>query len=242
MKKKFIMFATGIFAIATITTIVSCNKDSDYDSFCGLDINDNTPLTRSIANETGSGIEDSSKVIPINKDECMLYAIVRMAERNNIPIKVKENKDGQLVESEKKIGPNYYASSAYEYIKSIATQNTWPVCDVNGNPIAGENPQSYSGGAMPLSIGAAVAQQAGILSGTIMHFDSYDEVISFINTPQWKYEHPDGSYLISNDSEKHVGICDGVSSGGNLKYIDANAGDHKYTKKKNGNDEWTVIF
>lgn len=239
MKKKFIMFAIGFFAIATITTIVSCNKDCDYDNFYGLDINDNTPLTRNTAFEISPPQNDTARNVPVMKDECMLYAIVKIAVNNKLKFQAPSAKTGEW--AERTVGNGYSAATAYNDVKSIATQNTWPVCDVNGNPIAGEKKQSYMGGAMPLSIGAAVGKQTGILKGGIIHFDSYDQVISYISSSQWKGEHSNGSYLISNDSAKHVGICNGVSKKGNLRYSDSD-GANNYTKKKNGSDAWTVIY
>ena len=46
MKKKLIMASIGMLAIS-VTTIISCGKDEDFDESCDLDVEFRTPITKS---------------------------------------------------------------------------------------------------------------------------------------------------------------------------------------------------
>lgn len=54
-----------------------------------------------------------------------------------------------------------------------------------------------------------------------MHFNSYNELKTYISTAEFKNNHPSGSYIISSDSGEHAVIGKGVDRKGNIIYSDA---------------------
>lgn len=98
----------------------------------------------------------------------------------------------------------------------------------------------YTGGAMAPSVASAIGKKSGILEGEIMYFDSYEKMQSYISSDSFKNDHPDGTYIISSESQKHATVGRGVDEKGNVHYQDA---AHKSEYK---DDEqtgcWTIIF
>lgn len=240
--KKSIFASMGMLAISIIA-FVSCNKDDVWDDQYDLDVKYRTPMTRSStadssesgASQTISGNQQNSFQIPQYENECMLYAIVNIANLNKIPINQTNGKDPQI------ISQNYSATSAYADIKSRATSRTWQPCDVNGNPIEGEEPYLYSGGEMAPSVAASIGKDAGILKGEIMHFNSYEQMHAVMSTASFQKDHPKGTYIINSDAGRHATVGKGFDRHGNIKYSDAGHNSENY-KDSEKVGEWTIIF
>ena len=177
------------------------------------------------ASQTIGGSTTSPYTVPENEDECMLYAIISIAASRHIPITYRESDgSGGYKKSTKTIGRNgFTATQAYNYVKSMATGQDWTPCDVDGNPIEG------------------IGEKSGILQGTQMHFNSYNELKTYISTAEFKNNHPSGSYIISSDSGEHAVIGKGVDRKGNIIYSDAKNSRSKF-KDSEKTGSWTLIF
>lgn len=250
MKKSIIFVSLGMFVISSIA-LVGCSKDEELDAFYSLDISSRIPITRSAQAdwETGSsqtigGTSTSLYTIPQNENECMLYALISIASSKHIPITfITPDGQGGYSQTTKTIGKSgFSAEEAYRYVKELATGRSWIPCDVFGNPMTDGNPYNYEGGAMAPSVAKTIGQQSGILQGETMYFKTFDELHSYMNTPEFKINHPKGTYIISSESGAHATVGMGVDSNGNVRYTDA---DHNFSTKykdseKNGS--WTLIF
>lgn len=102
----------GMLALGAIT-IISCSKDEGWDDhYKYLNVEFMTPKTRST-----NGIEIVSSGpslydIPLYENECMLYAIISIARKNNIPIKQIDGSEPKTIDK-----GNYSATSAYNLLK-----------------------------------------------------------------------------------------------------------------------------
>lgn len=244
MKQSVIFASVGMLVISAIT-VVGCSKDEELDDFYSLDISSRTPITRSA--QAGWETETSQKspyTVPQNENECMLYALISIASSKHIPITyVKSDGKGGYEQKTGIIGENgFTAEAAYNGVKRLATSRSWTPCDVYGNPIQDEDPYSYEGGAMAPSVAKTIGKQSGILQGVIVHFNTYDELQAYISRPEFKGNHPNGTYIINSESGAHATIGSGVDSKGNVKYMDASHGfstKYKDSEKEGG---WTLIF
>ena len=228
MKKKIFLASLAMLAIVAII-VVSCNENEELDDFYSLDVTSRTPITK-------SSMADY-------EDECMLYAIISIAASRHIPITYRESDgSGGYKKSTKTIGRNgFTATQAYNYVKSMATGQDWTPCDVDGNPIEGAETYNYTGGAMAPSVARSIGEKSGILQGTQMHFNSYNELKTYISTAEFKNNHPSGSYIISSDSGEHAVIGKGVDRKGNIIYSDAKNSRSKF-KDSEKTGSWTLIF
>ena len=249
MKKKIFLASLAMLAIVAII-VVSCNENEELDDFYSLDVTSRTPITKSSmadyepgASQTIGGSTTSPYTVPENEDECMLYAIISIAASRHIPITYRESDgSGGYKKSTKTIGRNgFTATQAYNYVKSMATGQDWTPCDVDGNPIEGAETYNYTGGAMAPSVARSIGEKSGILQGTQMHFNSYNELKTYISTAEFKNNHPSGSYIISSDSGEHAVIGKGVDRKGNIIYSDAKNSRSKF-KDSEKTGSWTFIF
>jgi len=249
MKKKLIMASIGMLAIS-VTTIISCGKDEDFDESCELDVEFRTPITKSSqidsefetsATQTIGNQTNNKYAIPKNEDECMLYAILSIAKKNNIPITIIEldKKTGEFIKKTGTIGRTFTGAQAYEGVKNYATSQEWPQCDVEGRVHPNSISYKYNGGTMAPSVAKSIGKQSGILQGAIMHFDSYEALNTCMLNPDFNAKHPKGTYIICN--ENHAAVCNGVDRNGNIKYTDANNDNAKYRKDQQ-KGTWTLIF
>lgn len=249
MKRKIFLASLAMLAIIAII-VVSCNENEELEDFYSLDVTNRTPITKSSmadyepgASQTIGGSTTSSYTIPENEDECMLYAIISIAASRHIPITYRES-DGSsgYRERTETIGRNgFTATQAYNYVKGLATGQNWTPCDVDGNPIEGAETYNYTGGTMAPSVARSIGEKSGILQGTQMHFNSYNELQAYISTAEFKKNHPSGSYIISSASGEHAVIGNGVDRKGNIRYSDAkNKGSKFKDSEKIGS--WTLIF
>ena len=245
MKKLSFIIIASILSICSVM-IISCNKNDDYEEvYCNLDVSNHTSLTRSSASdiEFGYGDNYSFNTVPQNESECMLWAMITIAKRNGIPI-IVGNQNNEPIK--KTISNAYTATDAYNYVKNLATSNKeWPICDVYGNPKENEGTQSYSGGAMPLSIAQSIAKTSGILEGGRIYFNSYEALQNHLNSSEWTSKHPNGTYIINQHNDEsngygHASICNGLDSKGRLKYIDATHTSGRYTEEDGST--WTIIY
>lgn len=118
----------------------------------------------------------------------MLYAIISIAASRHIPITYRESDgSGGYRERTETIGRNgFTATQAYNYVKGLATGQNWTPCDVDGNPIEGAETYNYTGGTMAPSVARSIGEKSGILQGTQMHFNSYNELQAYISTAEFK--------------------------------------------------------
>lgn len=249
MNKKTIIGGTfaAVAAIVAASSFISCSSDDESDDYYyNLDVTSRTPTTRS-ANMDGdfsfvgvTGLYD----VPKNPDECMLYAIISIAAQRHIPITtVEPDGKGDFLTKTHTIGKNgYTASSAYAYVKGLATSQQWTPCDVSGNPIPDSESYSYTGGAMSPSVAASIAKQSGILQGTTVFFKTYGKLQEYISTDSFKKEHPAGSYIINSDSQGHASIGRGLDKNGYVKYTDAEKTNSSYKTEEETAGSWTLIF
>ena len=91
------------------------------------------------------------------------------------------------------------------------------------------------------SVARSIGEKSGILQGTQMHFNSYNELKTYISTAEFKNNHPSGSYIISSDSGEHAVIGKGVDRKGNIIYSDAKNSRSKF-KDSEKTGSWTLIF
>lgn len=247
--KKGMICASLVMLVILAITIVGCSKDEDSDDYYSLNISDRIPITRSVLSdwETGSSQTiggTSPYTIPQNENECMLYALISIAASKHIPINyITCDEQGKQTQLTKKIGENgFTAEKAYDYVKKLATSQSWPPCDVYGNPIPNEEPKSYEGGAMSTSIAKSIGQQSGILKGEIMYFNTYEALVKYMRTPEFQNNHPKGTYIISSESGGHSTIGNGVDKKGNVRYTDA---DHTFSTKYKDSEKsgsWSLLF
>ena len=73
-----------------------------------------------------------------------------------------------------------------------------------------------------------------------MHFNSYNELKTYISTAEFKNNHPSGSYIISSDSGEHAVIGKGVDRKGNIIYSDAKNSRSKF--KDSEKTDWTTMY
>ena len=234
---KIKLFLTSLVVGLCAVLVFSCSKDDEYEDFYSLDINSHTPATRSSMNDwqetgasqtLGSNSESPSPfTVPTFNDECMLWSLVTIAAKNGYVIMNGE---------EVTIGDKYPASRVYADVKKLAVGMTW---------YEDNTKKTYTQGAMPASIAADIAKRAGILTGSVKTFESYDSLYTFISNPTWAKEHPAGTYIISNLSKTHATVCNGTSKNGiKLKVNNKSSAEQskRYTKEDNAGDIFELIY
>lgn len=82
---------------------------------------------------------------------------------------------------------------------------------------------------------------ATLLAGCIAIGDTYEKMQAYIRSDSFKKEHPDGTYIISSESQNHATVGCGVDKKGNVHYQDAATQNSKY-KEKEQTGSWTIIF
>lgn len=241
MRRRITFGTIGLITISAIV-IVGCSKDDELEMYKELDVTSNTPITRSTSMDgfeiNSGGYDTSYKNVPKNENECMLNAMIQIAVDNRIPIKYETcDSKGNPKIVNKTIGQNYPASSAYEYVKSIAKCYQQSTYDSNGNETTGY----YNGGAMVPSVAAQVGKRTGILCGETITFSSYEALYDHISSARWKNEHGKGTYIINNNNDRHASICTGVKDG-NIKIKSAEFGSGRFSEENNGNDSFVLIY
>lgn len=249
MNKKTIIGGTfaAVAAIVAASSFISCSSDDESDDYYyNLDVTSRTPTTRS-ANTDGD-ISFGSTVgpydVPQNQDECMLYAIIKIAATKHIPITTVEvDKNGEFKTQTHTIGRNNYtATMAYNYVKGLATSQQWTPCDVSGNPIPNSESYNYTGGAMAPSVAASIAKQSGILRGQTIYFKTYNDLQKYISSDSFKNEHPAGTYIINSTEQGHASIGRGVDKNGYVKYTDAKNTNSSYKSEEETAGSWMLIL
>lgn len=220
---------------ASCIFFVGCDNNSDpFDESNDLDANHMVRLsTRSapidITTNNGSTQVDPNKVVPKEKNECMLNAMLQIAVDKHKKVFGLYN-----------IGERYPAEFVYNEVKERAMN--YVEKDDYGNPVP--DYKQYEGGYMVPSLAAEIGKQSGILSGNTLHFDSYEKMQEHISSQLWRNQHPDGTYIISSESEKHASICTGFENDGTVKIKSAQYGnkstDMDPTKKAYGG--FTIIY
>ena len=237
--KKSIFASMGMLAISAIT-VISCSKDEEFDDQYNLSVEFRTPKTRSSSNgvETESSGNGYQKV-PTYENECMLWSILSIAVNKGATLTFADFNGSTTY---KKIGNHYSASTAYRDVKALAIGQQWYEEDENGNTVT----KTYQGGAMPPSIAANISKSAGIMEGVTVNFETYDQLYNFITNPSWANKHPAGTYIISNNKERHASVCNGVTDKGNIKlqenYDSSTPQSTRYSNKRNGNDGFVLIY
>ena len=208
---KKINFIAACLLVACGIIVISCNQDGDYDEdFYGLDVIRYTSVAKTAQFEptgatqkfgNGTNDYDDGTTVPTYKDECTLWSLVTVAVNKKTKFEVTNKKGDTEYNS---IGHGCTASYAYEYVKSLAQGQTWRE--------DGEE-HVYTNGAMPPSIAANIAREAGIMEGITRHFNTYQELYDFISDPSWANDHPSGTYMISNDKLTHTCVCNGIKKG-----------------------------
>lgn len=212
---------------------VGCDKDSDpLDESSDLDANHMVQLsTRSapqdIIQNNGPKI-DPNKVVPKEENECMLNAMLQIAV----------DKHKKVLGSY--IGERYPAECAYNDVKERAMN--YVKTDENGNRVPGY--EQYKGGDMLPSLAAVIGKQCGILSGNTLHFESYEKMQETISSERWRNNHPDGTYIISSESEKHASICTGFTKDGTvtIKSAEHNNKSTSMDPTKNNYTGFTIVY
>ena len=215
--------------------IVSCNQDEYYDELINddLEVSHHTYLTRSspIDFESGQTLGDNPNIIPVNYNECELWAMVSIAKENKIPIITGHDKNGNACHQT--IDPySFPASTAYEFVKGVATSNDWPECDGNGDPTNSGNTIGYNGGAMPLTIAKAVGKETGILTGVTRRFHNYDLLMEFLDSQEWRSKELDGKFMIHDEMDKHTIVGLGFDKKGKFKYRDSSTRSQTFERTK----------
>ena len=241
MKKNVVYASMGMLVISAFT-VVSCSEDEELDDFYNLDISSRTPITKSTQADWESGASQTiggtnPYAIPVNENECMLYALIKIASSQKIKINYVNN-DGK--EEHKEIGGKFSAEKAYNYVKSLATSQEWDPCDVYGNPIPDGDKYRYQGGAMAPSVAVEIGRESGILNGGYIHFSTFDDMQAHISSPEFQKDHPDGTYIICSEGSAHAAVG-GLNRKGNVTYTDANNSSSTY-KDSEKNGSWTLIF
>lgn len=136
----------------------------------------------------------------MNENECSLNALFNiLLNKTDKNQRIKLNIQNENGEWETKtIGTSYTMEQAYNDVKkALSRPNTYPISDVNGNPIPDGGYYNYNGGEMPPSMLREIGKQTGITSGVQKYFESYDALYKFISDPSWASKHPAGTYTIS---------------------------------------------
>ena len=248
-KKTFIggTFA-AVAAIVAASSFISCSSDAESDDYYyNLDVTSRTPTTRSLnteiegcgATQTFGNQPPSNKTIPTYNGECMLWSILNVALEKKTEVPYINN---QGKTEYRKIGNNYPASDAYDYVKGLALGQQWYEQGDNGQSIC----NTYQGGAMPISIAADIAGKSGIMEGITVQFDTYDELYKYITNPSWSEKHPAGTYIINNNTKNHASVCIGTTKGGDVRLktnpASADNQDKRYSSEKNGEDGYVLMY
>ena len=200
---------------------VGCDKDSDpLDESSNLDANHMVRLSTRSAPFDLVQNNSNYKTVPKEENECMLNAMLQIAIDKHLKV------FGTYISSENP------AEKAYNKVKNCAMN--YVKTDENGNRVPGY--EQYKGGDMLPSLAAVIGKQCGILSGNTLHFESYEKMQETISSEQWRNNHPDGTYIISSEGQKHASICTGFDKKGNVKIKSAQDGPDTM---KSGNKEYT---
>jgi hypothetical protein len=206
---------------------VGCDKDSDpLDESSDLDANHMVQLSTRSAPQDIIQNNFSFKVVPKEENECMLNAMLQIAVDKHLKV------FGKYISSDNP------ASSAYAEVKEYAMN--YVKTDENGNRVPGY--KQYEGGEMLPSLAAETGKKSGILSGNTLHFDSYEKMQETISSEQWRNNHPDGTYIINSESEKHSSICTGFTKDGTVKTKSAQYGYNKMDPTKNNYTGFTIVY
>jgi hypothetical protein len=210
---------------------VGCDKDSDpLDESSDLDANHMVRLsTRNAPIDiitNNSPQVDPNKVVPKEENECMLNAMLQIAVDKNMKVYGKS------------INGGHSASSAYAEVKEHAMN--YIETDENGN--RDPNYEQYEGGAMVPSLAAKIGKESGILSGNTLPFNSYEEMQAYVSSPEWRSNHPDGTYIISSEGQEHASICTGFDKKGNVKIKSAQDGSSTMKSGKKEYTGFTVVY
>lgn len=227
---------------------VTCNGQEEFENvYYGLDVSNNIPITRSTSDQFG--IEDPNaqtwKNVPCRDNECMLFALIKMATNNRTTMGIRESyidDNGETKWETRHIGEGYTAEKAYNYALDVASNYKQPQIDSSNHVIEGSEWNYYSGGTMTVSVGLQVGAQLGLLSGQKKDFNSYDEMKNYLQSDEWKSQnHKDGQYLINDGSGSHTVICNGIKKNGEISYIDSE-GKSKYNREEVANHKFTIMY
>lgn len=128
MKAKCKLTTVILSALSLVPLLfTACNDQDEFeDIYFGLDVEDNTPLTRSTSEQYEGGSNNTTWAdVPKKENECMLYAMIKMATDNRTTMGIKytyQDKNGEEKTRTRNIGEGYSAASAYNYAFSVATK------------------------------------------------------------------------------------------------------------------------
>ena len=156
-----------IFAAIVASVSTSCGNDSDLfmEDPNSLDINFHVPLTRSSPQELINST--SYKEVPVEANECMLNALLKIAVINGIPV------------YQRYINSTYTAKQAYYAVRDSAIK-------YSQNSSLYEKP--YGGGAMTPKLGAEVGEKSNILHGNLIKISNFNELYRLLSNPEWQYD------------------------------------------------------
>lgn len=205
MKHSLKISSLIIFVVIIASVSSSCENDSEIfmeDPNC-LDIDLCVPLTRSSPQEIID--EFTYRDVPVESNECILNALLRIAVTYNRPI------------FGKRISPTYTANRAYYAVRDSA---------IKYSQNRSKYEESYNGGSMIPSLGAEVGGKSNILNGELRHFSNYDELYRFLNNPEWK----NNNKCIINftyEGNSHASICKGTRDDYTIKIFSTQYGDER---------------
>ena len=267
MKRKTLLFLSSSLVFTSAFFVASCSSDDDFLMGNGLDINSQVPLTRSGDGGTGASQEvnedPSAKYkVPVEDDECGLWAITQMAVDNKIEINTgKTDKKGKPIK--RKVGhaygsdqKTYTATDAYNDLKNSARSKDRFNYDNRGNRQSGTH--RYTDGEITPTDLADVAFDAGIMTGGKEYFESYEEMVQFLDSDDWKSKHKKGTYVLYNPRETkdqgHFSICNGTKYNKKTNQMEVNckdwAGKKTYTSSDDNYPEgmnenrkgWAILY
>lgn len=250
MKKNYFIVGIAMVTLLALTT-VSCTKEDQFDDFYNdLSVDNNVPLTKSAESPEGDGQHlggGDTDEVPQLENECFLNAMVTMAKRRQISVTIIDTDDNGNVRTKSyPFGGRYSPAFIYDKVRTMAMSGTYAVCDTNGAQMSDSNgnpmTETYSGGAMTATMAAEVGKRAGILKGERRSCIPFNELVQLLKDSSWKSEHPNGSYLIGDQTGEHAYICNGVTSSGAIKVYSAKGGDEELTQKSHGCGLFTLIY
>ncbi len=250
MKKNYFIVGAVMVTCLALTT-VSCTKEDQFDDFYNdLSVDNNVPLTKSAESPEGDGQHlggGDTDEVPQLENECFLNAMITMAKKRRIPVTVVEtDENGTIITKTYTFGGARSAAEIYDKVRTMAMSGTYAVCDTNGAQMSDSNgnpmTETYSGGAMTATMAAEVGKRAGILTGERRSGIPFNELVQLLKDSSWKSEHPNGSYLIGDQTGEHAYICNGVTSSGAIKVHSARGGDEELTQKSHGFGLFTLIY
>jgi hypothetical protein len=250
MKKNYFIVGAVMVTCLALTT-VSCTKEDQFDDFYNdLSVDNNVPLTKSAESPEGDGQHlggGDTDEVPQLENECFLNAMITMAKKRRIPVTVVEtDENGTIITKTYNFGGARSAAEIYDKVRTMAMSGTYAVCDTNGAQMSDSNgnpmTETYSGGAMTATMAAEVGKRAGILTGERRSCIPFNELVQLLKDSSWKSEHPNGTYLIGDQTGEHAYICNGVTSSGAIKVHSARGGDEELTQKSHGFGLFTLIY